>query len=41
MRTGIARAAAALIVWLAPALCAAQDLTPRAYVSVPVSTEAA
>ncbi len=40
MRTGIARAAAALIVWLAPALCAAQDLTPRAYVSVPVSTNA-
>jgi len=33
-------AAAILIAWLAPALCAAQDLTPRAYVLVPVESNA-
>jgi Putative MetA-pathway of phenol degradation len=29
-----------LIVWLAPALCAAQDLAPRAYLPLPVSSNA-
>jgi Putative MetA-pathway of phenol degradation len=29
-----------LIAWLAPAVCAAQDLTPRAYVLVPVESNA-
>ena len=30
----------ALIVWLAPSLCAAQDLAPRAYLPLPVSSNA-
>src|SRR6187399_2480939 len=33
-------AVAALVTWLLPALCAAQDLTPRAYVSVPITSNA-
>ena len=36
MRVGTAL----LIAWLAPAVCAAQDLTPRAYVLVPVKSNA-
>src|SRR6187399_787430 len=36
MRAG----AALLIVWLVPVVCAAQDLTPRAYVLVPVESNA-
>jgi hypothetical protein len=33
-------AVTALAVWLLPALCTAQDLTPRAYVSAPITSNA-
>lgn len=36
----VTRTAAAIAVCLLPALCAAQDLTPRAYVLLPVSSNA-
>ena len=40
MMVSVARAAFVVVVWLVPALCAAQDLTPRAYFPAPVSSNA-
>jgi hypothetical protein len=39
-RTAGTRYAVALIAWMTPALCAAQDLTPRAYLPLPTSSNA-